>query len=307
MDIAGNIACTLFEQLAREPKASRPLLVNRLHGLEFKDEQASLTEEIAGQIRLPWKYKNVTRHLLNTRERRAIGAADLVVCSSSRDSDAIVAAGWKTRDRIEVMAPGVMPEFFSSERDYSGGDRLLWWGSWVERKGVNYLAETFDLALREVPTLQLTIGGSGKEPAFVLRHFSPASRARVRVLGFVSTEVHLQELRRHDVFLFPSLSEGFGLALVEAMASGLPPVTTMTGLVHDWLEHGENCMLVPMAAPTATARTIVRLATDSALRARIGRNAQQVARQLTWDKLADNSLAAYAQGLERLRSSRETS
>lgn len=305
IDVAGNIACSLFEKLTSRPRSQRPLLVNRLHGLEFKDEQASITEEIAGQLRLPWKYKNFSRHVINAREKRAIGAADIVVCSSSRDADAIVAAGWKKRECIEVMAPGVLPEFLTVERNYTRGDRLLWWGSWVERKGANYLAETFELALRDVPELKLTVGGAGKAPEVILREFSEAVRSRVRVLGFVSPETHRKELQSHDIFLFPSISEGFGLALVEAMASSMPAVTTFTGLAHDWLEHGENCLMVPMAAPSSTARAVVRLARSEELREKLGKNAQAVAQKLSWGDLARNSLSTYYKGLCCLREKRE--
>ena len=74
----------------------------------------------------------------------------------------------------------------------------------------------------------------------------------------------------HDIFVFPSLSEGFGLALAEAMGSEMACVTTLTGLAHDWLEHGQNCLIVPMSSPTGLSRAVTRLAHDAELRQVLG-------------------------------------
>ena len=121
------------------------------------------------------------------------------------------------------------------------------------------------------------------------------------MLPFVTREQHLDILDQHDVFVFPSLSEGFGLALAEAMASGMPSVTTFTGLAHDWLEHGQNALLVPMRAPTALAREVRRPLEDVELRRTIGANGQRTARQWTWGAFGRSTATLYAQYLARLR------
>lgn len=299
VEVAGNAGCVLFKHL-RQRKNSRPLLVTRLHGLEFLDEQARTSEETAYQIKLPLKYRMLTRHITNNRERRAIAASDLVICHSSRDADAIVAARWKRSQDIVVMPLGVDDDFRRVPREHrSVGCRLLWWGSWVERKGANYLPRTFALAREALPDLTLTIGGSGHEPDAILADFDAGSRLHVKVLPFCSRDEHLEVLRAHDVFLFPSLSEGFGLALVEAMAAGLPAITTFTGLANDRLIHGKNCLLVPKAAPTATARAVVDLATDLELRRGIGASAAASVADLTWGALADRTRAAYLDHLHK--------
>ncbi len=303
VEIAGNCGWRAFRRLrARRARVGRrPLLVSRLHGLEFLDEQVRVAEEIARCQRLPMKYKAVTRHWTNWQERESLAAADLVVCHSSRDADAVVAAGWKDARQVTVMPLGVDPSF-AGPRDYSErGSRLLWWGSWIDRKGVTAVPRAFAMACAERPDLTLTIGGAGRSAAEVLGAFPAEVRDRVSVLPFVSADEHRRVLLDHNIMLFPSLSEGFGLAMLEAMAGGMPVITTFTGLAHDWLEHGVNCVLVPMSAPTPLSRAIVALAGDRHRRERIGTGARATAARLTWADLGRNTLAAYAEHADRHR------
>jgi len=304
VDVAGNLGWRLFRALKARPTAERPLCVMRIHGLEFKDEQARIDEEIAQQMRLSRKYRLLTRHWLNWQEFESLRLADIVICHSSREVDAIVTAGLKPEGAVHLVPLGVDAEYLMDRNDYPpAGERLLWWGSWVERKGISALPRAFQIALRERPTLTLSLGGTGWKEGDLLREFAPEVRDRVKVLPFVTREEHKSLLLSHDVFVFPSLSEGFGLALLEAMATGMPAVTTFTGMAHDWLEHGRNCLLVPMSGPTALAREIIRLAGDAALRTRIGAAARETARALTWEEFGRRSREVYGREASAMRRS----
>ena len=80
-----------------------------------------------------------------------------------------------------------------------------------------------------------------------------------------------------DIFLFPTLSEGFSNALLEAMASGLPIVATSVGAAPDLLESQISAMLVPIRDVDALVDSSRRLTGDSSLRERLGRAAQGIA------------------------------
>ena len=304
VEVAGNLGWRTFERLratAGPDGRRRPLLVARIHGLEFLDEQARITEEIAGGQRLPWKYKAVSRHWINYQERRTLAAADVAVFLTSRDADAALAAGWISDNRVAVVPGGVESEFLVSGREYRpAGTRLLWWGSWVERKGTRTLPRAFEMACRERPDLTLTIGGTGGPADAIRGQFAQSVRDKVTVLPFVTDEEHRRLLLDHDVFVFPSLSEGYGLSLLEAMAGGLPAITTFTGMGHDALEHDRNCVLVPMAAATPLTRAIVALAGDPDRRARIGAAAAVTATQLSWAEFGRRTAAVYDRFADKL-------
>src|SRR3569832_251620 len=72
VEVAGNIGWRLFGALRSANLPKRPLLAMRIHGLEFKDEQARITEEIARLMKLPTKYKLLSRHWINWQEFRSI-------------------------------------------------------------------------------------------------------------------------------------------------------------------------------------------------------------------------------------------
>jgi glycosyltransferase involved in cell wall biosynthesis len=305
VEVAGNIGWRLFRALRSAKLPKRPLLAVRLHGLEFKDEQARITEEIARLMKLPIKYKLFTRHWLNWQEFKTLELADIVICHSSREADAIVTAGLKHESQVKVYPLGVDSDFIG-EREYrASANKLLWWGSWLERKGIDYLPRAFELAVRELPNLSLTIGGSGMPSQEVLNCFAAEVRSHITVLPFVSKDEHKAILAEHDLFLFPSLSEGFGLALLEAMATGMPCITTLTGM-YDWLEHGQNSYIVPMSAPTAVARGIKRLNDDFSLRQAIGNRARETAQTLSWQQFGKRTLEVYTEHLAKVRGGAES-
>jgi glycosyltransferase involved in cell wall biosynthesis len=300
VETSGNLGWHLFQTLHSQKLANRPLLVTRLHGLEFKDEQARIDQEIAHLMKLPIKYKLLTRHWLNWQEFKTIKLSDLVICHTSREADAIITARLKPEHQVKVFPLGVDRDFLTNKEYRPRVKKLLWWGSWVERKGIFTFPRAFELAIRKLPDLSLTLGGTGTPAEEVLSYFPAELRSRIEVLPFVAKNQYQQILADHDLFLFPSLSEGFGLALLEAMAAGMPCITTLTGM-YDWLEHGENCYIVPMNAPTALAQAIARLNLDLSMRKKIGIGGSKTASKLSWDKFGLNSEQVYLDHLNQLR------
>jgi glycosyltransferase involved in cell wall biosynthesis len=100
---------------------------------------------------------------------------------------------------------------------------------------------------------------------------------RVRLLGHW-TRVPAQ-LRSLDIFVLASKFEPFGVAILEAKAAGVAIVATRVNEVPEILSDGESGLLTPPEDPDGMARALVMLATDPALRARLGRRARLEAEQ----------------------------
>ena len=97
-----------------------------------------------------------------------------------------------------------------------------------------------------------------------------------------------------DVLAFPSVKEGFGLAVLEAMAAGLPVVTSDLPVFREWLVPGRDALLVPVGDVEALADALARALTDADLRRGLIAAGRAVADRFTWAASAERHLAVYA-------------
>lgn len=152
--------------------------------------------------------------------------------------------------------------------------RVVFAGQASQRKGISYLLQA---AARYDRQLDLTLVGS-----------MPADRAPFRpyekLFRFVPSlpRERLAELfRQHDVLVLPSLLEGLGMVVIEAMACGLPVIVTPTG-PDQVVDDGCEGFVVPVRDPDALCDRLARLHDDADLRRRMGERALARARGLGW-------------------------
>jgi glycosyltransferase involved in cell wall biosynthesis len=185
--------------------------------------------------------------------------------------------------RIWYVPNGVDPRFFQP-RTFSEGpaNRLLFVGSWLDRKGVHYLAESFTALARRLPSLRMTVAGCLVSEDLVKANFPADLRERITAIPFVNRDAMPLLYASHDVFVFPSLVEGMPLTLLEAMAAAMPIVTTNTCGMADVVEDHQNGLLVPPTDSVCLTEAIYGLCTSAELRKLLGSAAQETARRYTW-------------------------
>jgi len=118
-------------------------------------------------------------------------------------------------------------------------------------------------------------------------------RDAVRVLGPVSDPELERVYRAADVFAFPSVKEGFGLVVLEALASGLPVVASDLDVLRAFLAHEESALLVPCGDGAALGSALLRAATDAALADRLRAGGRAVVARHSWDAAARAHEDAY--------------
>ena len=171
---------------------------------------------------------------------------------------------------------------------------LLYVGRLVPEKNLPLLLETLKLLLREPREYRLLLVGDGMERQALEERARRTLPGRISFLGFESDRRILAEIYANaDVFLHPNPNEPFGIAPLEAMASGLPMVAPNAGGVLSFANPGNAFLVAPDAMSFADA--VRTLAENPDLRAQTGKVARKTAESYRWSEATSNFLRLYAQ------------
>jgi glycosyltransferase involved in cell wall biosynthesis len=279
-------AATLVAWRAR---IGNPAIVLTSHGVERRVWELALEEGRRGRAGPPLRTRLL--HPLTSLWQSALGLrrADHIFCLSSEDERYL--ASWIGRGAGEVtrIAPGAEARFARAAdgRDYGQATRVLFAGTWRKNKGIEDLVPAFTQLARQDAALSLTVLGPGAADAVVRETFPADVREQVRCVHPADDEAIADTLASADVYVLPSLFEGTPLTLIEAMAAGLPVVTTATCGMLDVIENERTGLLVPIRSPARIAHAVTRLLRSAELRERLGRAAHaRAAREYTWERAA---------------------
>ncbi len=239
--------------------------------------------------------RKFSRLLLEAVERAAV-----VITPSRYTADQLTRHAAVSGAKIRVIPLGVdlpslvlTPEQRVFERQRvvgTGYEMILSVGVLQNRKNtLNALR-----ALESLPArYRLVLVGGNGYGSEAIHEFIRKQRleSRVKVLGHVSSDRLLSLYQAANVFLFPSLEEGFGLPVLEAMAHGLPVVTAGTSSLPE--VGGEAALYVDPHDPRDIAEKVLRAAEDEDLRENLIRQGLARAREFTWRGTAETTLRVY--------------
>ncbi len=238
------------------------------------------------------------------KERRYLEEA-LYAC---RRAAGLIAVSRNAADEVErhlglsatVTYEGVDGQFFqpASEeaiaalRAQLGVERyVLCVGTLQQRKNQVGLLRAFERIQERVPHTLILAGGEGSGSEAVKAHLAAHPNVRAKWIGYVS-EAQLPALYSGaEAFALPSFWEGFGLPVLEAMACGVPVLTSNVSSLAEIA--GEAALLVDPRDESALAEGLLRLLTDSALQERLREAGRARAAQFTWQQTAQQTLAVY--------------
>lgn len=208
--------------------------------------------------------------------RETFRRANLVHCVCEAVREEACALGLD-REKSAVIYPAVDLQEFrpNAPREPNGVVKLLAVGALIWIKGYEGMLQMMRFLLDRGVDGRLEIIGAGQERARILFTIDDLGLAdAVTMRGAVHAAEVRAAMARSDVLLHASLSEGISNAVLEAMASALPVVTSDAGGMREAVTHEHDGLLVPIRDPAASAHAVARLARDRALAARLGANAR---------------------------------
>lgn len=237
-----------------------PVLAH-LHGSEFRQFHAALSPR------------------LQQRVAREFEACAEVLVLSPEWADFV--QGIAPRARVRVLPNYVcMPAVVARTAASATGEVVgLFLGVVGQRKGVFDLLPALAQALRLAPGLRLRIGGNGDVDAARARVRELGLDSQVEFLGWVSGDTKAQALAVAQFYVLPSHNEGLPMSLLEAMAHGLPVISTRVGGIPGLVRDGTDGLLVDAGDVPALARALVRMATDAHWRGSAGQAARSRVQQ----------------------------
>jgi len=205
--------------------------------------------------------------------------------------------------KMEIVYNGVDTEMFRPREGIAKEpNSLIVVGNTEDRKkGILYLLRAMRL-LRDEMDVRLTIVDAGlpksKFAARLIHEYG--LQDRVRFTGRISTEDLALRYAASEVAVTPSLYEGFGFPAVEAMACGVPVITTSGGALPEVVDDGKTGLMVPPGNPEELARAIKVLLDDAGLRRRLGANGRDtVQRRFTWIEATKQIVEIYEEVIDR--------
>ena len=184
-------------------------------------------------------------------------------------------------ENVHVIPYGIELDRFAGLkplRDSAKPLQLLFVGRLVQRKGIKYLLEALNLL--PAGSVELTVVGRPVDDLAWLQN----GRTPIRLRESVSSAELLTAYREADVFVFPSLAEGFGHVLLEAMASGLPVISTTRTAAPDLIREGKEGFVIAPGNSVQLAQAIEQFLRNPKSVLSMGEAARQRAQAFHWPR-----------------------
>ncbi|MDQ6910030.1 MAG: glycosyltransferase family 4 protein [Actinomycetota bacterium] len=276
------VGCNVFHatNFLSPPSRKIPTVVT-VHDIGFVRDPESVTPAIRRMAKL-----------LPTVLRRA----SVIVAVSNFTRDEL--AWWmpEISDRIRVIPNGSHGRL--APRSGTGAGRkgapyALMLGTLEPRKNVQLALDALAVLRKEGSNLRLVLAGAASSalkvgPLLDERGLGPSD---VTITGYVDDARMAELVSGASMLVFPSLYEGFGMPLIEAMEAGLPIVAVRAGATPETV--GDAGVLVEPGDPGAFADAMSRVASDESLRAELVTAGHRQATQFTWDRAADLAIEIY--------------
>ncbi|MFN2590538.1 MAG: glycosyltransferase family 4 protein [Actinomycetota bacterium] len=270
------------------PKAPRQRLVVTVHDLAF--------------LVIPAVFPPTWRAMYRAGLRRAVRTADAIIAPSRHTAEDLIRRTPLPPDRVHVVPEAAaLPEGTADPSDALRRLKVrppyvLFVGTLEPRKNLVRLVRAYRrMAARGAPQRLVLAGAIGWRPQPLLTAVAEEGPGEVVLVGQVQPAELDALYRAADAFVYPSLYEGFGLPVVEAMSRGVPCVVSTSSSLPEVA--GEAALPVDPTSEAGLADALERVTTDPDLAQRLRAASRARAKRFSWDETARLTLDVYKQVL----------
>jgi N-acetyl-alpha-D-glucosaminyl L-malate synthase BshA len=250
-------------------------------------------------VYFPWKFKKIISNPV-------LNSADAIVALTSNMKDEL---NKTCKKDILVLPNGIDLENFSGLSKQSLRDKfkinpdekiIIFVGGLKPVKGIEYLIEAFWVINQKIPASKLFLVGEGIDRINLENAVKKNNlTGKVNFTGKIANREIPEYMALSDIFVLPSLSEGFGIVNLEAMACGLPIVATNVGGIPEVIKDGENGFIVEPKNPGQIAEKVLLLLEDEKLREKISNNNREEVKKYSLEIIVNRLMEIYLSCLKK--------
>lgn len=203
----------------------------------------------------------------------------------------------KTKKQIDIIYNGIDIDHFKPETENNFQDKFIITpgaSRVTDRKGLNYLIEAVAILSKKYPRIYLKIMGDGNAREKLEQLVKKMKlENKIEFLGRIPREETVKYYQEASLFVLPSLNEGMSNAMLEALAVGLPIISTNTGGASELVADGQNGFIVKFKDSQDIAEKIEKLILDEDLRKKMSVASRTLAEKMSWKNVAEKYFEEY--------------
>ncbi len=268
-----------------------------------------MRDRASGSAKVSWRYWLFHGSLELWQEALSMRVADCVYVLNAEERRYVVETLRVPSHRVAIVKNGLGEHFqrravsFPLSKPPADRVGIVQVGSYEDRKGIKTSVAATTRLLAARPTLAMAYLGTTCSAETTLADYPAQVSDRVFVVPRFHNAQLPEMLAPYQIFIMPSIYEGFGIAPLEAMACGLVPIVTAIAGPAEYIVHGKNGLVVPVDAPEALERAIARLIDDTALYTALQAGALATVASFSWQEVAQARLRDYADFGDRKKTS----
>jgi glycogen synthase len=242
--------------------------------LRDEPDFSNLVYTVPQLIGLLWRSRKPWRSLQNYFIHSALRRSDKIIALSDHEAGLLRNIG-VPESKIRTIPLWIDTKYIQSiegePRERFPRPVILYVGQLKYRKGFDVLAHAMPYVVKEFPEASFVYVGHNPRNEPALREIcrGNGTEENLKFLGRVTEEEKIRLFRAADVYVLPTRYEGFGLPLLEAMAAGVPVVSSDIPVVSEIVQNGRNGLLAKLEDPEDLARCVIEAVKDQDLRRKI--------------------------------------